>query len=332
MPLSRRLPLLLALVCSAPLLLTACGDDGRVEAGSIYAARDAYYRSAPIVAETPGTEVTTRIGPPLDVVTRNHVVTKAEELDAPKGGALLAVRTEFRGPRSDLYSWGGLDADQRTTSVAIRAAGHDYPIADSVHDGDSARTQYLAVPTAEGLRLAVTYDGLTQLFDVASGARTAGSADDLYRKDAGDGSRVACPHGPDTMGRLDVLVDCRVSVQHGPWAQHWAAAGHRFAIVEVDLGAFQAEWRGRPGSGYRPTSPSATLSVDGGPARPVRARAVEGRGVDAEDTLTAEVATGRRHTADLRLHVVWVRAAKGPEAGPERVSATLVRHLDLGSF
>ncbi len=195
--------------------LTACGDQGAGAAGgdvveghlSDKVTGDSSY----VLLPTGRIDLT--VGKPVDEVTADQA-GDGEKHTAPDGGAFVPVTWEHDPFGEGAVPVNVMGADPQEADVVLRSGdttadlGSPYQLAGDQGTTDTGvGTMYVAVdgdgksPTFE-----VTYDGLTQTVDPATGDRDAGAAEPLYAEPT-MGIEAPCTSegftsGPDPARRL----------------------------------------------------------------------------------------------------------------------------------
>ncbi len=189
--------------------------------------------------QIPTGTVTISIGQPVtdDVQMRFD----SDDLTAPPDqGSFLPIRMDFRAVAGRT----GTEAEQPSPmSAALIADGRTYqlPNAYEVVDGEltsgpPADGWYLPISGQVAAQsLAVTYDGLTQTFDLTTGERDAGAAAIWYGQQ--EPTLRDCPNS-DWTGELANIVEGNCYFLFGRAVPYfadlgWAAPGHRWLVLFV---------------------------------------------------------------------------------------------------
>lgn len=151
---------------------------------------------------------------------------------APRGGSLVGVQTDLDTSTSVIpqrtYTIGN---PQQTLSTSLVAGGRTYPLA-----GSSSRPVAVAGNGAD-LALDVTFDGVTQRVDLATGKVTEGRAAALYtsRPAATRPCGSAALPGGYRTSDLGLPLSCTVTWRGVPWLPQlgWAPAGAAWAVFSV---------------------------------------------------------------------------------------------------
>ncbi|MCL2541668.1 MAG: hypothetical protein FWE71_04305 [Nocardioidaceae bacterium] len=303
---------LLFLVTALGLLgsLSACGQ-ARASVGHVYGATGENADLHHLTAKVPGTVIELTYGGFLAKARVGDSASSTPAVDAPSGGAILPFTLDA-GPDSAAPLPVSRAATGRVHwTAAIRSAGHDTPI-----DVTGSAPKAVALAATGGAQLVVTFDGLSQVFDLPSGRRAPGGADPLY------GSTPTrhehCPKSPASSRGLLVFTDCSLTSTTVPWLGRWASAGREFVLLDVTVHRPEVE---RRGISYGTVSSTATVSVDGRSSQRVPVAKLD-------RWVVAEVPAASRHQAELTFRI---RASHPIDpTAPPRASVTVTRVIPLG--
>ncbi len=203
------------------------------------------------------------VGKPVDEVTADQA-DDGEKHAAPDGGAFVPVTWEHDPFGEGAVPVNVMGADPQEADVVLRSGdttadlGSPYQLAGDQGTTDTGvGTMYVAVdgdgksPTFE-----VTYDGLTQTVDPATGDRDAGAAEPLYAEPT-MGIEAPCTSEGFTSGPVQPDISCLVNApQRTPYlpGQGWAEDGHTWLLVERRHHAVRR--RRRPDGVRRPVGPA----------------------------------------------------------------------------
>lgn len=320
--------------------LTGCGSDGP---GG---------RSAPAVvrgqdsADVAGTEVpvavpngrfTFRVSEPLSTIPAD-ATEDGERVTAPAGESYVGIGWAAVGeaPSFGLVLHG---TEPGIATIAVRTGAAETEVADLglASDEQANGAAWVRIPDDGPATLEVEYDGLAQVFDLASGERETGPADGFYglpttltadcpEQGPGRGSRgwqhtVACDLGPITA----------VPYVAG---QGWAAdAGRTWLAFDLRLAPTSFRWSatgepGAPAAQYRVDGQTGSISV-GGTEAVALAESEPGAGGYA-GTFAVDADTG--DPAPLEVTRTWDLSRDGgsdvPDA-PDSDTVELRLSLDL---
>jgi hypothetical protein len=252
----------------AGLALGGCSDDEAsgddVVAGT--ASTEVAGEVARVVVPTGTLSVV--VGDPLDGAVPAGRAEDGEDHAATDGRSWVPVSWSF-DPLAAFPGQAVVSQQPQRTDVALQDADGDavelpapYTV-DGAAIGDSATSVfYVATSDPTTLRLDVTYDGLTQRLDVATGEVEAGAAAPLYTEatgaqglDCGDGQRVRS-------GGARARIDCDLAVERVPYlpGTGWAADGRSYAVLGWSFSATA------PAGSPAVTGTTTVASVDGEPA------------------------------------------------------------------
>lgn len=222
---------------AAPPLVRVDGSDG--------ADVDAPARTVTV----PAGEFSFRVGEPVDSVTDTgseaETAETAETAEAPDGSVFVPVAWSFAPLRAaDPQSVFVAGKYEPTTISLVAGSGSDevtteleepYQIVGPGLTDFADRTYYVSVDEADvdDLRLTVSYDGLTQTLDPATGDLDAGAAEMYADQRTAD---VACPRRS-WKGQAMVTVDmyCRVTRAAVPYlpSQGWVEDGRQWTVLTI---------------------------------------------------------------------------------------------------
>jgi hypothetical protein len=281
----RLLPALLL----APFLLAGCGGESDWSAvlGREFSLTG---RTATVLVPAGALEVT--VGEPVSGDLDEERTNDLEGHRPPDGATYLPVLVEH-DPIADLPVT-VLGQPLRPTRLVVRSGGHavELPAAYRLVGPGTVSggflESYVPVEDPDDVTLEATYDGLTQVLDVATGEVEAGAAEPLY-----DG-----PGGPTPLecGPVPAWLECELSVERVPYlpGTGWASAGRAFAVLAYEVHA--------DGEG----DPRIVVTVDGaGPVggsgqRPVFEVAATGGQASLEVSVDTDLGV-REHTVTVDL-------------------------------
>jgi hypothetical protein len=302
--------------------LSGCGGGAQAHAGSVVRTQRAPQGTTATLTAPSGT-ARVSVGKPVRTIAKDQASDRRQHR-APDGGAFVPVSwawTFASGfPLTDLGA-----ADQPAT-ISLIAGGRSYRL-DTIHGSfGTALPEYVAVPTTEDLKVGLTYDGLTQTVDLASGQRDAGAAEALYHPQP---QTIGCGQGWQTSIAIKAPMDCRLQVATLPWAGSWASPGHEYVVVDADIRPYPLEiHRGSHYARYDVRSVTDTSTVDGvGARRPLQQDANAAYAMTG--TLVFDVPTGA-HALDLELDYALRKGGQtGPGTYPLDPDVTFSRSIPL---
>jgi hypothetical protein len=334
----RRLVALLVSGLLAGAGLTACGDQGSgAGSGDVvdgHLSDKVTGDSAYVLLPTGRIDLT--VGTPVDEVTADQA-GDGERHTAPDGGAFVPVTWEHDPFGEGAVPVTVMGADPQEADVVLRSddtaadLGSPYqPAGDQGTTDTGVVTMYVAVDgDGEDPTFEVTYDGLTQSVDPATGDRDAGAAEPLYAEPA-MGIEAPCPSEGFASGPLRPQVSCLVNApQRSPYlpGRGWAEDGHTWLLVGVDIRLSGVDV-GR--TAYDVASVRPRLTVNGADALPA-----DGRFGSAEPLPTAVRGTwafdgvsAGDNSLTIALDLVLERTS-GP--GPSTRQGTVQQEVDLGA-
>lgn len=318
--------------------LAACGNQGTGAAGgdvveghlSDKVTGDSTY----VLLPTGRIDLT--VGKPVDEVTADQA-GDGEKHAAPDGGAFVPVTWEHDPFGEGAVPVNVMGADPQETDVVLRSddttadLGSPYQLAGDQGTTDTGvGTMYVAVdgdgksPTFE-----VTYDGLTQTVDPATGDRDAGAAAPLYAEPT-MGIEAPCTSEGFTSGPIRPDVSCLVNApQRTPYlpGQGWAEDGHTWLLVNVDITLSGVDV-GQ--TAYDVQSVQPQLTVNGAEPLPADERygSAEPLPTAVRDTWAFDGATEGANTLAIALDLVLEKNS-GP--GPSTRRVTVQQSVDLGA-
>jgi hypothetical protein len=332
----RRLPVVLAgLLLGAGL--AACGDQGVGTAGGDVVVG---HLSDKVTGDDafvllPTGRIDLTVGAPVGVVTADQA-GDGEKHAAPDGGAFVPVTWSH-----DPFGEGGvpigvIGADPQEADIVLVSGdstadlGSPYRLAGGQGPTDTGvGTMYVAVdgdgktPTFE-----VSYDGLTQTVDPATGDRDAGAAAPLYA-DPTMGVEAPCTKEGFATGDVTPDISCVVNApQRTPYlpGHGWAEDGHTWLVVGLDITLSGV----RVGdTSYDVQSVQPHLTVNDADALPVDDRFgnAEPKPAAVRGTWAFDGSTDA-NTLGIALDLVLEKAA-GP--GPSTRQVTVQQNVDLGA-
>lgn len=310
--------------------LSACGDQGSATgAGQVvvgHSSDEVTGDSAYVLLPTGRIDLT--VGQPVDEVTADEA-GDGDAHAAPDGGTFVPVRWTHDPFGEGAVPIGVLGADPKEADVVLTSGGAEadlgspYQLAGDQGTTDTGvGTMYVAVPgDGEDVSFEVTYDGLTQTVDPATGDRDAGAAAPLYG-DPTMGTEAPCTTDGFAAGDVVPDVSCVVDApQRTPYlpGHGWAEDGHTWVLVGVDINVPTV----RVGRGeYAVQSLAPSFTLDGADALPADDRygnaepdATAVRGTWAFD---ADASGGKTLGVTLDL-VLEKRSGPGPSTRREKV-------------
>jgi hypothetical protein len=246
------------------------------------------------------------VGKAVDTVDKDRA-SDLKSHHAPKGGAFVPVTWTFTYATG--FPAAAIGAASKPAALALIAGGKSYPLDTIGRSFGTPQPEYVAVPTTTGLKVGLTYDGLTQTVDVATGKRDAGAAEALY---SAQQQTVDCGQGWTTSIPIKAPMDCTLHVTTVPWAGSWAGAGHEYVVVSADIRPYPLEiHRGSHDARYDVRSVTDRSTVDGiGAKQPLQQDPAASYAMTG--TSIFDVPTGA-HSLDLELDYAL---QKGGETGP----------------
>jgi hypothetical protein len=265
-------------------------------------------------------------------VTVGDPVDSYEGDRAPRGGGFVPVRLAFDSEAAPAALLGILGGTPEQASVVLVSGDSHYDLPAPyrvVGPGTTSgggQTFYVAVADTDELRIEVTYDGLTQSVDPATGDIDKAGAAGLYEVDA-TVSDQRCPADGWRPAGVQLRMDCAVT---GPVAtpydpkQGWAKEGRTWLFAGVDLRLLAVQLPvGSQSVEYLPRGDGQLeLSIGGAPA----VRTVRETDTSAQQLFdVASGAVGPLHiesTHDLER-------ADDADPGPRDRTVTLSRDIDV---
>jgi hypothetical protein len=299
--------------------LSACGGPDAADPGDVVPGR----ASAEVVGDfgfvliptgrldlVLGEPTTDDVGPDLAEDDETHA--------PPEGGSWVPVHVEHDPFGEGAVPVGLIGGAPQPAELALVVdgttvdLGSPYRVAGEKGTVDSGLdTVWVAVDEAPdeigSMKLAVTYDGLTQTLDPATGERDAGAAAVLYDDPVAGGEAACAADGFDREGvHLDLTCLAgppqRTPYLPGPgWAaegRSWLVAGTVVSVDDVDV----------DGTSYDVESIEPSVTVNG------------------SDPLPPAGQFGRVDHAPSRVSATW--AFEAPTQGPDQMTITLDLVLD----
>lgn len=302
--------------------LSGCGGGEHASAGSVVRTENAPHGTTATLVAPSGTARVT-VGKPVRTVEKDQASDLTEH-QAPDGGAFVPVTWAWTFTTG--FPLTNVGASDHPATISLIAGGTSYHLDTIGGTFGTALPEYVAVPTTKDLKIGLTYDGLTQTFDVASGKRDAGVAEALYDPQQ---QTIDCGQGWQASIAITAPMDCRLQVATLPWAGSWATSGHEYVVVGADIRPDPLEiHQGSHYARYDVRSVTDTSTVDGVGARqplqqdPSAAYAMTG-------TSTFDVPTGA-HTLDLELDYALQKGGQtGPGSYPLSPHVTFSRSIPL---
>jgi hypothetical protein len=205
----------------------------------------------------------------VEVAKPASVVSAADAFDgrkhtAPAGKTYLGVTWQYQSSVG-VPTWEGpLVADGQGVAVtmALAVGGHDYRIGTTT---SAPIDSYVLVPDHGDPQVAVTFDGLTQRIDVATGSRQPSAADLLYGDQPGVLQARSCAQG-DWGAHLGGLT-CSYTVGRMPYLPRlgWRPGGWTVVGLGTQVASVRESGRDYPVTGIADAStlggaaPVATL-------------------------------------------------------------------------
>jgi hypothetical protein len=317
--------------------LTACGNqgagasDGDVVEGHLSdkVTGDSSY----VLLPTGRIDLT--VGAPVDEVTADQA-GDGEKHQAPDGGAFVPVTWDHDPFGAGAVPVEVMGADPQEADVTLVSGdteadlGAPYQLAGDQGTTDTGvGTMYVAVdgdgqaPTFE-----VSYDGLTQTLDPATGDRDAGAAAPLYAE-ATAGIEAPCTQEGFASGDVTPEISCLVNApQRTPYlpGHGWADDGHVWLLVGVDISLSGVQVGS---TSYDVTSVHPHLTVNDADALPADDRFgnAEPQPTSVRGTWAFDGSTDA-NTLSISLGLVLERTS-GP--GPSTRQETVQQSVDLGA-
>lgn len=209
-------------------------------------------------------------------VSRRFLRVEGDEsasLDPPAGGSFVGVESGFDTSRATVPR--GTEPTTTTPVVSVLTGGKRYPV------GTQTAHPTVAIPGAgSDVRIEVSFDGVTQTLDVASGRLTRGRAAPLYAAQptgshACGTARIAAPYSASPTG---FPLSCRLDWQRVPWLHDlgWAKAGQAWLLVAISTQGPAQIRRGAATYGVSLSDAPMTVTCDSSPAA-VAVRKATGR-------------------------------------------------------
>lgn len=229
---------------------SACATEAVADGDTVEPAPSALVEGTTTRVMLPAGALDLTVGDPLDEVPA-HQSASGDPVAAPDGQVVLGVGWRLQPTFADNganFGTPGVYYDDAVTTTAERlrvrlVAGdetRDVPVVTGAEGGaelDVAGAAWLVVPeeAAGSGTLEVTYDGLVQTVDLASGELDAGVATPLYSPYPLP-TLVACPTGAsDVVAGLEVDAGCRAQVLLLPYVDGlgWTADGRTWVVVDL---------------------------------------------------------------------------------------------------
>ncbi|MEO6512909.1 MAG: hypothetical protein ABIO16_18065 [Nocardioides sp.] len=241
----KRLALVLAgLLAGAGL--TSCGDQGGAAAGGDVVVG---HLSDKVTGDSsyvllPTGRIDLTVGAPVDEVSADQA-GDAERHQAPDGGAFVPVTWEHDPFGAGAVPVNVMGSDPQDADVVLVSGdtkadlGAPYQLAGEQGTTDTGvGTMYVAVDgDGKAPTFQVSYDGLTQTLDPATGDRDAGAAAPLYAE-ATVGIEAPCTQEGFASDDVTPDISCLVNApQRTPYlpGHGWAEDGHVWLLVGVDI-------------------------------------------------------------------------------------------------
>lgn len=314
-----------AALAAVPLLLVAglsgCGGE-HAAAGTTIRTEKAP-TGTPVTLVSPLGTATVTVGEPVGSIGKEQA-NDLKSHHAPDGGAFVPVTWSFSYAAAFPASRTG--AIEVPATLSLVAGGHRYDLQRIGRSVGATVPEYVAVASSKDLQVGLTYDGLTQTVDVATGKRHAGAAEALY--DAKP-TTIDCGKGWSTSIPIKAPMACSLQVAVVPWAGSWASAGHEYVVVQADIRPYPLEiHRGASYARYDVRTIADQSTVDGATASQPFQQDSSARYV-VGGTSVFEVATGT-HTLDLKLEYALQRGGQtGSGKYPLDPTVTFTRSVPL---
>jgi hypothetical protein len=320
----RRAAGVVAVTLAAGLGLVGCGSGSGAQAGagSVVRTEDAPQGTTATLIAPSGTARVT-VGKPVQTITKDHA-SDLKQHRAPDSGAFVPVTWAWTFNSG--FPLTNVGVTDHPTSISLIAGGKSYHLDTIGSSFGNALPEYVAVPTTKDLKVGLTYDGLTQTFDVATGKRDAGVAEALYNPQP---QTVDCSQGWKTSIAIKAPMDCKLQVATVPWAGSWASSGHEYVVVDADIRPYPLEiHQGSHYARYDVRTVTDASTVDG-----VGARQPFQQDSSAPYAMTGtsvfDVPTGA-HTLDLELDYALQKGGQtGPGTYPLSPKVTFSRSVPL---
>jgi hypothetical protein len=227
-------------------MVTACTSGDRAATGEVVPGRASVEVSGAegyVLIPTGRLDLT--LGEPTTEALSGHVANDAEGHLPPDGGSWVPVHIEHHPFGDGGVPIGLMAGDPQPAEVALVVDGTTVDLGDPyrvVGDKGTADSGldnvWVAVDKPpdeiESLRFAVTYDGLTQTLDPATGRREAGAAAALYDEPSPVADPV-CPFGRYQRESVRADIFCHVGAgQRTPYlpGPGWADDGRAWLVVD----------------------------------------------------------------------------------------------------
>ncbi len=317
--------------------LTACGDQGAGASGGdvVVGHLSDKVQGDEAFVLLPTGRIDLTVGAPVDEVSAD-MAADDEKHTAPDGGTFVPVMWTH-----DPFGEGGvpvgvIGADPQDAEVTLVAGGttadlgSPYRVASAQGTTDTGvGTMYVAVdgdgkdPTFE-----VTYDGLTQTVDPATGDRDAGAAAALYDEPT-VGIEAPCTREGFASGDVVPDVSCVVNApQRTPYLPRlgWAEDGHVWLLVGLDISVPRVEVRN---ASYGVSSVQVkNLTVDGADAQSADERVGNAEPYAVRGTWAFDADVSAANELTIRLDLVLDKIS-GP--GPSTRQVTVQQSVGLGA-
>ena len=191
----------------------------------------------------PSGEFTLTVGDPVDEVPAD-AAADGEAHPAPDGQQYVGIAWSPSGtaPALGVVLHG---TDPLPAALRVRTGGRDLEISELALDpADGPANGSAWVPVDGEAQLEVSYDGLTQTFDLDTGEREPGPADDFYDLAP---TPADCPaSGPGRGGQgMQYSITCEISpITSVPYVagQGWAEEGSTWLVFDLTLTPTQFRW------------------------------------------------------------------------------------------
>ncbi|GAB3855279.1 hypothetical protein GCM10028801_10630 [Nocardioides maradonensis] len=230
----RRAAVLAALACVLPAL-AACGSSGtQVHAGDVVPAREAkqFANGKLSTLATPIGTLRIRTGKEVTQLTSadTHELTAQT---APAGLTYLPVTWSYEQRTTRVYSRYVATTALPTVDVRVGSGSYRLPSPDPAQGAESF---YVLVDSAtDHPQLALTFDGVTQTVDLATGKRHVGRARGLYHLSYRTAKDTDCPSPPSWKETAVSAGSCSFKAPLLlPYAGgRWARPGHEWLVIDV---------------------------------------------------------------------------------------------------
>jgi hypothetical protein len=257
---------------SALLLITAtalsgCGgeEDPSTGAETFEAAEAATLEGTEVDLMLPSGQFVLTVTEPREEVAADETAD-GESRTAPDGQAFVGLAWRWEGMAGPVLALVNRDSAPQAATGTVVAGDREVPALDlDTQSGSPGERVWVRVPDDAGATLEITYDGQTQVVDLADGTLDAGVAAGFS---AITPLPVACPsEAAGSSEGLEYEIACTVDdVVAVPYVADlgWAEEGHTWLLVPVRLTPGEVVFTaGSEQAGYRVVDGTGSVSVDG---------------------------------------------------------------------